>query len=233
MATKAHWWRVVIGLVLFSLAFGYVEAAVVVYLRGMYAPIRAHFYPAISPSDLFPLLTPRQLSASGPEHALRLKIELVREFATLIMLASVAFVAARSMREWIAAFLVCFGIWDIAFYLWLKLLLDWPASLLTWDILFLIPVPWVGPVVAPVLVSLSMVAAGLLVLWREHNGKPVLIPRSRWALILLGGVLILAAFMWDFRNTANGGTPNPFNWALFLTGEILGLAAFASSLWTP
>ncbi len=232
MSAKAQCWRVVIGLALFSLAFGYVEAAVVVYLRGMYAPLRAHFYPAISPGDLFPLLTPAQLTASGPEHALRLKIELFREFATLIMLASVALVAARGVREWIAAFLVCFGIWDIAFYLSLKLLLDWPASLLTWDILFLIPVPWVGPVVAPLLVSLSMIAAGLLVLWREHSGKPVFIPHSRWALVLLGGVLIAIAFMWDFRNTANGGTPNAFNWALFLAGEIIGLAAFASSLWS-
>src|SRR5207248_2543256 len=160
------------------------------------------------------------------------KTELFREFATLAMLGSVALIAARQMREWVAAFLVCFGIWDIVFYLSLKMLLDWPPSLLTWDILFLLPVPWVGPVITPILVSVSMTGAGLIVLWREHHDKPVYITRSRWALILLGGVMIVGAFVWDFRNTAQGGNPNPFNWILFFAGELTGVAGFASSLWT-
>jgi hypothetical protein len=232
MASRAQWWRIFAGLVLFSIAFGYVEAAVVAYLRSMYAPLRAHFYPTVPPSELFPLLTFDQLSASGPEHAIRLRIELGREFATLTMLASVALIAARKTREWLAAFLVCFGTWDIAFYLSLKILLDWPASLLTWDILFLLPVPWVGPVIAPILVSLSMIGAGLTVLWREHDSKPVYIARSRWALIVLGGAMVVGAFVWDFRNTAIGGTPNAFNWILFFAGEVTGIAAFASALWS-
>jgi hypothetical protein len=232
MGSRAQLWRFFAGLILFSVTFGYVEAAVVAYLRSMYTPLRAHFYPTVPPSELFPLLTLNQLNASGPEHVVRLKTELGREFATLAMLASVAMIAAHKMREWVAAFLLCFGIWDIAFYFSLKVLLDWPASLLTWDILFLLPVPWVGPVIAPILVSLSMIGAGLTVLWREHNGKPVYIARFRWAFIVLGGAMVVGAFIWDFRNTAIGGTPNAFNWMLFFAGEVTGVAAFASSLWS-
>src|SRR5690242_14368047 len=117
MASRSQWWRVVVGLVIFGVAFGYVEAAVVAYLRSMYAPIRAQLYPAVPPGELFPLLTLDQLVAFGPEHTARLKIELGREFATLAMLASVGLIAARRAREWIAAFVICFGVWDIAFYL--------------------------------------------------------------------------------------------------------------------
>ena len=224
-----EWWRVIVGLTLFSMAFGYVEADVVVYIRSIYTPMRAHFYPG-SANELFPLLTLEQLRILGPEHLLHFKAELGREFATLFMLAGAAIAAARNLREWVAAFLVCFGIWDITFYLSLKLLLQWPASLLTWDILFLVPVPWTGPVITPVLVSLSMIGSGLIVLWREYHGYPVYITSFRWGLILLGGVLIVAAFMWDFRNTASGGSPHSFNWFLFLTGEAVGLWSFAGSL---
>jgi hypothetical protein len=230
MAFRGRGWRVVVGLIIFGVAFGYVEAAVVAYLRSMYAPLRAHFYPTVPPGELFPLLTLDQLSAAGSEHAKRLKIELGREFATLAMLASVGLIVARSAREWFAAFLVCFGIWDIAFYAFLKLLLDWPASLFTWDILFLLPVPWVGPVIAPILVSISMIAAGLVVLWREYHDRPVSITKSRWAVIVLGGVIVVAAFVWDFRNTTMGKSPNSFNWILFFAGELTGLFAFANAL---
>ena len=85
------------------------------------------------------------------------------------MLASVGLIAARRAREWIAAFVVCFGVWDIAFYLSLKLLLDWPASLFTWDILFLLPVPWVGPVPRAYTCFHLDDCCGLRVLWREYN----------------------------------------------------------------
>jgi hypothetical protein len=229
MLQKREFRRILTGLVLFSAAFGYIEAAVVAYLREIYNPLRAHFYPGAS-GDLFPLLSLQQLQTLGPEHLLRLKIEVGRELATMFMLAGVALTAGRKPREWAAAFLICFGVWDITFYLFLKLLLNWPASLLTWDILFLIPVPWTGPVIAPVLVALSMIASGILVLWREYDNKPVHLTPWRWGLILLGGAIIVVAFVWDFRNTANGGSPNPFNWILFAAGEVIGVAAFLTTL---
>src|SRR5260370_7926441 len=90
-----------------------------------------------------------------------------REAATIVMLAAIALAGADNAGQWAAAFAIAFGTWDIAFYAFLKLLLDWPASLLTWDILFLIPIPWVGPVLAPVIVSASMIAAGL---WHLRRG---------------------------------------------------------------
>src|SRR5436305_671200 len=216
MQSRVELWRLIAGLVIFSAAFGYVEAAVVVYLRSIYTPLRVHFYPGSS-SELFPLLSVEQLRILGPEHVARLKTEIGRELATLLMLAGAALTVARKLREWVAAFLVCFGIWDVTFYIFLRLLIHWPVSFLTWDILFLIPVPWTGPVLAPGLASLSMIGSGLLLLWREYNNKPVYITRLRWGLILLGGALIVAACMWDFRNTANGGNPHPFNWALFIS----------------
>ncbi len=202
----------------------------VAYLRSIYAPLRSHFYPGFGAAELFPLLSLEQLRSLGPEHTLRLKIELAREFATLVMLAGVALAVARNLREWTAAFLTCFGVWDLTFYFWLKLLLAWPASMLTWDILFLLPVPWVGPVLAPAIVSISMIFAGFLVLWREYNGRPVQLTPLTWSGILLGGILIFLAFIADFRNTAAGGYPHAFHWSLFLAGEALGLLSFSYSL---
>lgn len=227
--SRSEFWRGVAGLILFSAAFGYVEAAVVCYLRSIYTPLRAQFYSG-NAGELFPLLSLEQLRTLGPEHVLRLKTELGRELATMLMLGGAALIAARNLRAWVAAFLLCFGVWDITFYLFLKVLIDWPGSLLTWDILFLIPVPWVGPVIAPVMVAASMVASALVVLWREHEGRPVQIRLWQTSLIVLGGAMIVIAFMWDFRNTAAGGNPNAFNWGLFLLGEAIGLMSFFSCL---
>ena len=218
------------GLVVFSIAFGYVEAAVVAYLRSIYAPIRLRFFPAEVAKELFPLLSLEQLRSLGTEHIARLKTELGRELATMLMLGGVALAATRKLREWTAAFLICFGIWDIAFYVFLRLLLDWPASLFTWDILFLVPVPWTGPVIAPVIVSASMIVCGFIVMWRESEGRPVQITRAQAALIVMGGAVIVAAFIWDFRNTATGGNPNSFQWVIFWIGEAIGLLGFAGSL---
>ena len=231
MSSKTRFWRTITGLVLFAIAFGYVEAAVVAYLRAIYDPIRAHFYPPSSAGELFPLLTLDQLRILGPEHTARLKTELGREFATMLMLSGVALVAARKPREWIAAFVLCFGIWDITFYGFLKLLLNWPASLLTWDILFLLPGPWVGPVIAPILVSVSMILAGFYGLWREYNENPFPMTRTRWAFIGLGGLLVFLAFIYDFPNTARGGNPKAFRWDIFLVGEGMAVLALISAVW--
>ncbi len=227
--SKPDFWRIVAGLIIFGAAFGYVEAAVVVYLRSIYTPARAHFY-SVTPGEVFPLLSVAQLRSLGPQHVTRLRIELGRELATMLMLAGAAMIAARSLREWVAALVLCFGVWDITFYMFLKLLIDWPASVLTWDILFLIPVPWTGPVIAPVITSCSMIGSGLLLLRREYNNEPVHMTAWEGSGIVIGGIFVVAAFMWDFRNTASGGNPNPFNWILFVVGEAIGLFSFFSSL---
>ncbi|HOA75008.1 MAG TPA: hypothetical protein PL151_16345 [Phycisphaerae bacterium] len=221
--------RVIAGLVLFGIAFGYIEAAVVVYLRTIYQPIRHPDAPLDVSGDLFPLITMEQLEAAGPHHLHRLKTELGREFATLVLLAGAASLAARNFNEWVATFAIAFGVWDIFYYVFLKLLIGWPASLLTWDILFLLPVPWVGPVIAPALVAAAMVGTGLLVLWRERTGRPVAFAWWHWAIIFAGGFVIVASFARDFRNVSSGGYPRPFQWWIYAAGLLAGLGAFGGA----
>jgi hypothetical protein len=219
--------RALVALVLFGISFGYVEASVVIYLRALYEPLRQNIR-ARPPDELFPLITLDQLQSAGPQHSRRLAIELGREAATLVMLASVALAVAANVRQWVAAFLIAFGVWDIAFYAFLKLLIAWPASLLTWDLLFLLPVPWVGPVLAPVLVSLSMIVCG----WIAFR-RPIHLRRAHWLAIIAGGGVIVLSFIWDYRNSVTGGMPNPFAWGIFAMGELIGLGGFLAAAAHP
>jgi len=202
---------------------------VVVYLRAIYDPIRARLHPERSAHDLFPLITPQQLADSGPENTRRLAIEIGREAATMIMLGAVALAVARNLHQWIAAFVIVFGVWDISFYGFLKLMIHWPDSLATWDILFLIPLPWVGPVWAPLLVALTMIVCGLISLQAGGIRGGL----AHWAGLLAGAAVMILAFVWDFRNTVAGGLPNPFNWPLFLVGEAIAFSAFLAALRIP
>lgn len=215
--------RTVAALFLFGISFGYVEAAVVVYLRSIYDPIRERVHPNRKPHDLFPLISPRQLADAGPENPRRLVIEIGREAATMAMLGGIALACGRTFYQSVAAFAIAFGVWDISFYAFLKLMIQWPESLRTWDILFLIPLPWVGPVWAPVLVAATMIVCGILSLrWGGLR-----IPLPAWLGIAAGALVIILAFVWDYRNIAAGGLPNTFNWPMFFLGEAIGLAAFS------
>lgn len=220
--------RAVAILFLFGTAFGYLEAAVVSYLRILHEPARRHFYPNRPSGELFPLLTPDQVRAAGPEQQKTLYVEIGREFATMLMLAAMALAVAGNARQWTAAFGIVFGVWDIVFYAGLKLLLDWPASLLTWDILFLIPAPWVGPVIAPLLVSVAMIAAGIWCLRRESAGRPLRIGLWNTAGVLTGALVIILSFTLDRRNIMAGGLPHPFHWGVFGLG--LGIGALSYGL---
>jgi hypothetical protein len=221
--------RTVVALLLFGVSFGYLEAAVVVYLRAIYDPIRERIHPGRSAQDLFPLISPKQLKAAGPENERRLAIEIGREAATIIMLVAFGMVAGKNFNQRMAAFAIAFGLWDITFYASLKFMIGWPESLLTWDILFLIPLPWVGPVITPVLVSITLIGCGLVSLF--HGGLPA--KPWHWTAMIVGGVVVIVAFIWDFRNTTAGGQPNPFNWPLFLAGEAIALAAFVAAARNP
>lgn len=221
--------RALLALLLFGVAFGYLEGAVVTYLRTLHEPARRHYYPNRAASELFPLLTLDQLRAAAPEQMQTLYAEIGREAATMAMLAAIAFAVSCNRRQWAAAFAISFGIWDTVFYATLKLLLGWPASLFTWDILFLIPLPWVGPVIAPVLVSLAMIAAGVWCLWRESAGRPLRITRWRLAGTLLGALIIIVSFTLDYRNIMAGGSPLPFHWGVFALGMAIGTVSYASA----
>ena len=193
-------------LVTYAVAMAYVEAAVVVYLRALYYPQGFAFPLAPLPPDM-------------------VGIEIGREAATLVMLLAVAMLAGREGWERFLAFCVSFGVWDLFYYVWLWLLLRWPPSLFTWDVLFLIPVPWTGPVLAPVIVSVLLVAGGLL-LWRKRaRGEPVRFPIPLKILLLTGTLLVLGSFVLDFRLVLRQMEPPPFRWGLFGTGVGLGVAA--------
>ena len=220
----SHWRRITLGLILFGIAFGYVEAAVVVYLRTIHEPVRERVHPGVSAAEVFPLLTVDELRNAAPEQAKLVRVEVAREGATLLMLAGVASVAVER-RMWLAVFAVGFGVWDIFYYVFLRVLLGWPASLFTWDVLFLIPAPWAAPVLAPVIVSLSLIAAGLAALKSE-----VRLQRWHWAGIGCGAVVILLSFLWDSPNVLAGGFPHPYSWGLFAAGEAAGFGSFLIAL---
>lgn len=211
--------RSILNLVLFGIAFGYLEAAVVVYLRVIGAPLRAAA--GLPAQELFPLL---RLDQIAPATLALVRIELAREASTLIMIWAVS----RSARNRLAAFVLVFGVWDLAFYLWLRVLIGWPPSLLTWDILFLLPVPWAAPVLAPVIVAATMAGFGAWlsshVLSREPPARK---RRLRPALMLgIGAGVILISLVWDWRRWIAGGTPREFPWMIFALGEALAVAGF-------
>jgi hypothetical protein len=220
--------RTVIGLFLFGISFGYVEAAVVIYLRALYEPLRQRLTPGRAPGDLFPIVDRDRMVAEAPETGRLLEVEVVREAATIVMLAAAAMLVAGERSLWLPAFSIAFGVWDVCFYLFLKLWIDWPASLLTWDLLFLLPVPWVAPVLAPVIVSFTIVGCGLAALCR-----PVEIRPPHWIGLVLGGALIILSFTWDFRHVLAGNLPHPFAWWLFLAGELLSLGSFLRAFFRP
>ncbi len=214
----------------FGLAMGFLEAIVVVYLRDIYYPHGFGF--PLSP------VSPQMYYA-----------ELVREFSTLLMLIALACLVGRTDVQKLACFLISFAIWDIFYYIALKLFLNWPRSLLTWDVLFLIPLPWLGPVIAPVLVSLTMIwVGGWLLLFQDWKPQ-ITLKTGEILFLILGSVLIFLSFIWnystlivnsgflsnfwtlahnkDFLNMIYEYAPKKFNWFLFTVGE---LAIFATTV---
>src|SRR4030042_2063929 len=149
-----------IVVVIFAAVFGYIESAVVVYLREI-------FYPA---GFTFPL---PNLLAFDPAQKYLLLTEIGREAATIAIILAAAYLFGRNRRQRFAYFMVIFAIWDIFYYVWLKVILDWPASIMDWDILFLIPVTWPSPVLYPVLVSITLIVFAVVILYRGSPARPV------------------------------------------------------------
>jgi hypothetical protein len=147
---------------LFAIAFGIVEAAVVVYLRAVLATSAgygtslsevARFSFAINAATIDPPpVLPNSLLA----------LEMCREAATMLMLFSLSLLAAEKRRERWPVFLWAFAIWDLTYYAALRATIGWPARFTDMDVLFLIPVPWISQVWFPILVSSLSVAAVLL-----------------------------------------------------------------------
>jgi hypothetical protein len=203
--------RRIVWLITFAVAMAYVESAVVVYLRTIYYP----------EGFGFPLV---------PMPPGMVAIEMGREAATLVMLLGLAMLAGTDRWDRILVFCIGFGVWDLAYYMWLWLFLRWPPSPLTWDVLFLIPVPWIGPVLAPVVVSVVLVAGALLLLRKRAGGEPIGFPLSLRMLALAGGALVLGSFMLDFQVVLRQMEPPPFRWGLFGSGVALAVAALGLAL---
>jgi hypothetical protein len=195
---------------LFAVSMAYFESAVVVYLRRLY-----------NINDLMiskPLLDP-QIGA----------IEVGREAASLIMLLAVGWVAGKKFQSRLGFTLFAFGIWDIFYYIWLNVFIGWPGSVMDMDILFYIPLPWWGPVLAPVLIATLMIVAGILAVIKEEKGIPIHAKHFDWVILSGGVFLLLYSFIADALKTLPADTltlhtlrPTQFNWPVFLIG--LGLA---------
>lgn len=203
----------------------YLESAVVVYLREIYYP----------EGFSFPLT---------PIGADIVVTEFWREIATIIMLAGIGILTGYSSSQRFAFFLLTFAIWDIFYYVFLYVLIGWPSSLFTWDILFLVPIPWVGPVITPIIVSLIMILLATSLIHYKKN-----LNVKQWILAILGSQVVIISWVLDFWNFSRdqfsngawtlsseqelfGSTeqyiPGSFNWYIFSIGILLLLLATAS-----
>lgn len=199
-----------------ALAMAYLEAATVVYLRRVYGI-----------TDLV-----RDVAPYDPALA---AIELGREAATIVMIAAAGWAAGRSPQARLGFACYAFGLWDVLYYAWLRVLIGWPASPLDQDILFLIPLPWWGPVAAPLLIALLAVAAGAILVAAAGRDRAVLPRRLEWSALLTGALLALYAFMADALGALPADAevlsrlrPSPFRWPIYLAG----LLAMAGALWS-
>lgn len=215
--------KTIIILTIFSIAMGFMESAIVVYLRELYYPGGFDF--PLAPLDNHILIT-----------------ELLREAATLIMLITIGLLSGKNAIQKFAFFLFSFAVWDIFYYVFLKLLIGWPASLLTWDILFLLPVPWIGPVLVPCILSLTMILFTMMVIYLQQNKHHVKIHWFDWAMIIIACVIILITFTTDYfkiifssESKINPGgmldhlqafVPDYYNWFAFVIAEIILLCDF-------
>lgn len=214
--------KTIIWLTIFSIAMGFLETSVVVYLRELYYP----------EGFKFPLVPVTRDIATT---------EFFREIATIIMLIGAGVMAGKNSLQRFVFFLYSFAIWDIFYYVFLKVLLNWPESLFTWDILFLVPVPWVGPVIAPCIISLSMIVFTFVVVYFQEKRKYVHVTFMEWILFIFGSITAIVSFMWDYiiyvsSYGADKGiwtlssnknmfdeiknyVPQHFNWWLFWIGQ--------------
>lgn len=212
--------RKLVWLGIYAIAMAYVEAALVVYLRELYYPD--------DPLVIFP---PKIFTD------IDLRIELAREAATVAMIIAVAAVAEKSFLRIFAAFVYVFGLWDIFYYVWLKLAIGWPVSWLEWDILFLIPWAWLGPWLAPALIAVLFAAWGARVLLSRARYR---FERGAATLFLLGALLGVAAFLQPAFALLPQGVegfrqfrPGHFWWGLFVPGYVLMAAGLARVLRRP
>jgi hypothetical protein len=213
---------------LFAIAMGYLESAVVLYIRALYYP----------DGFTFPMrLISNQIMMT----------ELWREAATIVMLLGIGILAGKTALQRFAYFIYAFAIWDIFYYVFLWVLIGWPQSLLTWDVLFFIPTTWIGPVIAPVINSVTMILLALVIILGKDTPWRVPTKWMVWTLLIVGAVIIIFSYTLEYSQfilqryswhdlLVNGiskemlisGTeymPQKFPWWIFVVGEAMHLGA--------
>ena len=205
----------ILWLTVYAICMANVEASLVVHLRTIY-------YPG-NPVEIFPLslLSHRDLF-----------IELFRELATILMIFSVAVLSVREKHRQLGAFLFVFGLWDLFYYLWLKIIIGWPVRWLEWDVLFLIPWPWLAPWITAALIAVIMVAGGFRMLMLDAKSEmsgPGLVLLIVGILISLTSLLLPAwPLLVNGEAAFRGHMPKGFPWVLYVSGYLL----MAVGLWT-
>ncbi|HOK56961.1 MAG TPA: hypothetical protein PKV21_04850 [bacterium] len=126
-----------------GLALGWWEGVVVVYIR----EILLNISPDLTKITINQLVKP--LFVTHNKYSL-LFIEKTREITPIIIILCISIFNEKKFIRKFAAFLWIFAIWDLFYYITLKILINWPSSLKTIDCLFLIPSPWIAPVWVPV-----------------------------------------------------------------------------------
>lgn len=216
--------KTIIWVSLFSIAMGFLETAVVIYLRELYYP-EGFDFPLVIIDDHI-IIT-----------------EILREAATVIMLLGIGILVGRSASERFAYFIYSFAIWDIFYYIFLKILINWPESIMTWDVLFLIPLTWTGPVITPIIISITMIFFSAAIIYFSQKLAKVTITFYEWSMLIFGTLILIVAFVWDYCRyvleffsfseiwseplkeevikIAMQYIPKSFNWWLFWIAEII------------
>ncbi len=200
------------SVIIFAIAMGIMEAICVVYIRQI----------------IFP---PDGIINDFPTDNFNFMYEIVRESITIIMLTSVAIIAAYNLRTRIAMFFLAFGIWDIFYYVGLKIFLNWPASIMDWDTLFLIPIAWYSPVIVPVLISCYFIIGSIFIILHEGNGTQLRFTPKVVLLQALAFIIWLVSFMNNTSHITQHGYNNvSYSWILFNIALILGIVSLRLSL---
>lgn len=204
---------------IFAIAMAYLESAVVVYLRRLY-----------NIDDIATDIPDFDTTMAA--------IEIGREAATLLMLLSIGWIAGKSFQSRIAFAFFAFGIWDIFYYIWLRIFIGWPSSLFDTDLLFLIPLPWWGPVLSPVLIALLMVLGGIAAILIDEQSLKIRPTWSDWTILLLGTGLVLYTFMADAfaalpiaPHELQKVEPTNFRWLIYSIGFVLMNWAVWQAVW--
>lgn len=222
-----------LNLSIFGIAMGFLEAIVVIYVRQLYYPEGFEFPLKMLPEKM-------------------ILVEWIREISTIVMLVIVGVISGRTFEQKFSFFIFTFGIWDIFYYVALKILIDWPSSFLTWDLLFLIPITWLGPVIAPIICSILMIFLSIIIVSQTSKDRDFKLNKPEWTFLLAGAFTIFCTFIYDYLNiiVKNGFilkiskltsdqkfvsivesfTPEKFGWSAFIAGVCLILICILSIL---